>query len=144
MNKFEQIEKQIENLQIEYIENIITEIWYKDLEDYWIEILTPWFIEFWDYYTSFTDFEWVAKYKMPEAIFYEYHDWLSLTFESERCREFQETLPDDLLKWTLYLFYAFCMQDDEERKRYKAEDLKRSQEKVEEARNLLFETLKWN
>ena len=145
MDKFEFIIQQIWYFHIQYIRNIITDIWKQDVEDYWIEILTPWFIDFWDYYISFSDFEWVAKYNIPESIFYEYQDWISLTCETKRCKEFKDSLqdnPDLFPNWNLYLFYAFCMQDDEEWKKYKEEDLKKSKNRVKEVKSLFENCLK--
>ena len=139
---FEKIETQIMKREKDYIRIMIQDIWEMDDQDYWIEVYNTDFIEFSNFYIPFSDFQNVVKYKIPETIFYEYHDWLSLNYESDRCKEFEKTLPDDCKKWTLYLFYNFCMKDDKEWIKYKEEDLKESEEKVKKAKELFENCLK--
>lgn len=139
---FEVIENQIMGYQKSYIIRLIQNIWLSDDKYYNIEIYNIDYINLSNYYIPFSEFKTVVKYKIPENICYEYWDWLSLNYESDRCKEFEKTLPDDCKKWTLYLFYNFCMKDDKEWMKYKKEDLKKSEKKVKEAKEMLEDILK--
>ena len=103
---FKQIENQIEQLQYQYIDEVIKKVWEKDPDDYWIEI-TNHFVNLSDFYLSFDDIKDIAKYKIPENIVYEYLDSTHLNFESEDMNKFNKWLKEIKSNWNLVMFYKY-------------------------------------
>lgn len=107
MNNFEIMESRIEELYFEYVSLVIEEIWKQDPEDYWIEVLGS-IINLSDMYIDFHNFQTIVKYKILENIVYEYYNWKSMSFMSERIKENLEKIKD----FNLYHFYLFFKEKE--------------------------------
>ncbi len=140
--KLEKLKSKILFTQIDFVREIITSVWHKDVEDYTIDWNLD-FIEIWDFCVPFSDFVRVADYKIPEEIFYEYQDAISLWYTSDRYKAFKSSLSDDIKDlWTLILFYWFCKKDDKDFIEKKNKDIQKAKERVEETREVLIESIK--
>jgi hypothetical protein len=85
----------------------------------------------------------VAKYQIPEDIFYEYFDDTHLNFESDRIKEFKKNYTDCKdCHLNLVMFYRYCMKDDKEFIKQEKESLKESERKVKEAKEDFEKLLK--
>lgn len=94
-------------LNYELVDFLITDIWKKDLEDYWIEIVNEHLCSIWDMYRWIDDIIYAIEYEISESVFYEYYDWISLGYESEDYKKYKEFLKKIWSDGHLLMFYRY-------------------------------------
>ena len=94
--------------QLEFIKNVLTEVWNEDPYDYSIDINSYWLVTISDMYMSFDDFVVIAKYNIPRDIVFEYLDDISLNYESPDIEKYKESIKDIKdFNGNLLWFYRF-------------------------------------
>lgn len=88
--------------------DIIEEVWKEDPEEYSIEVLNAHLVNISDFYIWFNEIEWICKYDIPRDIVWEWLDSTHLNFDSDRVKEYKESLKDVKdFNWNLIWFFNF-------------------------------------
>jgi len=95
---FKEIQEQITSLQLQFIQKVITDIWKEKVEDFNIESHSDWYFNLDDYCLNFTDFESIEYFNIPKSICFEFWDFESLNFETEKAKKFVSNFTNTSLK----------------------------------------------
>ena len=90
MINLKEIRKMIIANKLDYIKGIIAQIWKKNPEDYNISYNRDDFFRLDNFTVIFDVFELVENENISEDIFNEFYDWISMWFESERYKGFNQ------------------------------------------------------
>lgn len=138
------LKEKIMYYQVKFIEKVIEEIWKENPADYGIEYLTYNLINFWDNYVDFETFLTVEELKISKEVFYEYLDWVSLWYITDRFYNFNGYIIETWCNHNLRSFYNYIWkaENPEDFEKERLRDLKESEEKVRVAKDLFFKCIK--
>lgn len=101
----------IMNLQEDFVKYVISNIWNEATNGRSININSYWLVELSDMFFWFDDFIVFAKYEIPKEIIYEWYDHISLSYTTDRVKDYLETIKEKDFKWTYLDFYRFTLKD---------------------------------